>query len=369
MVDDQEALRLAVDAANAHIAEAARAWQVPVNQLRAALLPAHELPSDRVDRSAMPVPLSAPETAEETTAAVLYPVVDWLTVWAATGDRVHWLVEPIIERGRLYALFSPPKIGKSLLTLELAAALATGRPVLGSPARAPLVVLYVDLENSVADLVERLTALGYGPEELTDLRYLSFPNLPALDSPRGGRHLLAVAEYHAAELVVIDTVSRVVQGRENDSDTFHALYRHALAPLKAKGITVIRLDHSGKDDARDQRGSSAKSSDVDVVWKLIKTGSDTFALDKVTSRTCHGPDNVRLTRRLDPLRHEVTSEFGPDAAIIEVVNRLNALGVPTDAGRDRCRDALARASVRASNDTLTAAVRYRKSCPGQVGRK
>ncbi len=149
-----------------------------------------------------------------------YPVLDWSALWAGAGATVDWLCEPLLIAGRSVALFSPPKAGKTLLSLELTSALATGRPVLGNPARQPMRVLYVDLENTEDDLRERLIDLGYGPsDDLDNLRYLSFPDLPALDSPRGGEHLRAIAEHHAARLVVLDTVSRVIDGEENSADT------------------------------------------------------------------------------------------------------------------------------------------------------
>ncbi len=45
------------------------------------------------------------------------------------------------------------------LALEIAAGLASGRPVLGNPARPPISVLYVDMENSQDDIRERLQDL------------------------------------------------------------------------------------------------------------------------------------------------------------------------------------------------------------------
>ncbi|TDP90511.1 AAA family ATPase [Labedaea rhizosphaerae] len=293
--------------------------------------------------------------------STLFPEVNWHEVWEQTPDDVQWLVEPVIEQGRLYALYSPPKVGKSLVTLDMVAALATGRSALGCAPRPPMHVLYVDMENSTADLVERLNAFGYTPDDLAGrLHYLSFPGLAALDSMRGGQELLAAAEHYKAELVVIDTVSRVIAGKENDSDTFHALYRHALAPLKARRITVIRLDHAGKDEGQGQRGSSAKSSDVDVVWKLAKTGHTTFQLDRIAARTPHSPESVRLERRFSPLRHEITGEAGVDAGIMAVVDELDRRGVPEEHGRDKCRSVLNAVGFQCSNGTLAAAIKYRK---------
>lgn len=296
----------------------------------------------------------------------MYPELDWATIWDRVRDETDWLIEPLFERGRLYSVFSKAGVGKSLLLLELGGALASGRPVLGNPARDPISVLYIDLENSPGDLVERLSAFGYRPADLAHLHYLSFPSLPALDSATGGRHLVAAAEHYGAAFVVIDTVSRVVAGSENDSDTYHSLYWHALAPLKARDITVVRLDHAGKDSGKGQRGSSAKDSDVDVVWQLEQLTQVAYRLNRGKSRNNHHPEQIDLERRFSPLRHDIVRETGLDPAVAELVAHLNRLDVPPADGRDKARTALTAGGIKANNRDLAAAIKHRKTCPGQV---
>lgn len=298
--------------------------------------------------------------------AGLYTPIDWQAAFAGQPEDVPWLVEPLIARGRSIAIYSPPKAGKSLLTLEVAAALATGRPVLGQAAQPPMKVMYVDIENSTEDIVERLTNLGYGPADLPllqdNLVYYSFPNLPALDSQAGGQHLMALARHHQPALVVIDTVSRVIEGSENDADTFANLYRHALAPLKGMGISVIRLDHSGKDLEKGQRGSSAKNADVDAVWLVVKTTETQLYLKREMSRANHGVPLIELRRRADPLRHELQAGAGGlPPKVAQIVEVLEALLVPLDAGREACREALADQGIKCRNDVLSQAITARKA--------
>jgi len=97
-------------------------------------------------------PTSAePPPLDDDTRAVadLYPPLDWHELWNAARSEPEWLCQPLLEAGRVVALFSPAKTGKSLLTLEIAAALAAGRPVLDNPAQHPMRVLYVDLETAL----------------------------------------------------------------------------------------------------------------------------------------------------------------------------------------------------------------------------
>jgi AAA domain/Bifunctional DNA primase/polymerase, N-terminal len=289
--------------------------------------------------------------------------VDWHAAWDAKPEEIQWLIEPLIEAGQSVALFAVPGIGKSLIALELAAALATGRPVLGNPKRDPVTVVYIDVENRQPSLVERLQAFGYEPASLGRLILFSFPSIAALDSLLGGQQILALAVTHQAAIVIIDTTSRVVAGKENEADTYLAFYRHTVIPLRARGIALLRLDHPGKDVARGTRGSSAKKGDVDAEWLLSKTSELTFSLDRQKERDNHGDPHIGLRRHFEPLRHQVTAGSGDRAG--ELAGELDRLNVPPDAGRVIAGKALRDAGIKVRGTDLAAALRRRKTIPWQ----
>lgn len=295
--------------------------------------------------------------------AARYTPIDWQQLFDDIPDEEDWIIEPLLAAGRSIALYSPPKAGKSLLVLEIAAALVTGRPVLGQPAGKIRKVLYVDLENSRRDIRDRLTDLGYKPADLGGLIYLSFPTLPTLDSAQGGREIMALALAHQADVVIIDTISRVISGKENDADTFAALYRYALAPLKGIGVAVVRLDHAGKDIGKGQRGSSAKNADVDAVWTLTVAGP-IITLQCEMSRTQIDTQMLRLKRLAEPLRHELTTQAaGMVDKVQALMAKLDELGVPRDAGRPTCLKRLNEAGVPLDTNDLAKAVATRKLQP------
>lgn len=299
-----------------------------------------------------------------------YPVVDWLRAFDGAREEVDWLVPDFIARGQSYALVSQAKAGKSLLMLDVAAAIATGRPALACRPQLPVRVLYIDHENSNFDLIERLRDMGYSPSDLDNLRYLSFPSMPPLDGPAGGLDLIDVANYHDVALVVIDTVSRVVAGEENSADTFRALYRHTLAPLKAGGRAVVRLDHRGHGTKAGARGSSAKADDVDVVWTLdtqpdAEEGHKLVNLGLERQRGNAHPDRLLLLRQYDPhLRHIIRPKSLPDAErrrIGATIDAMIQLRLPVDTGARRARDALRLSGFKVRNDVVAAAVKARKA--------
>ena len=323
--------------------------------------------------------LTDARTAAPTPAHKRYPVVDWQRAFDGAADDVDWLVPDFIARGQSYALVSTAKAGKSLLMLDIAAALAAGRPVFGQKPRPPVRVLYVDHENGEFDIVERLRDMGYSPSDLANLRYLSFPSMPPLDGAAGGIDLVAVAAHHDAALVVIDTVARVVAGEENSADTYRALYRHTLAPLKGAGRAVLRLDHRGHGAKTTARGSSAKADDVDAVWTLdTQKGTeedDTFVnLGLERQRGNAHPDRLLLLRQYDPhLRHIIRPKSLPDAErrrIGACIDAMIQLRLPIETGNRKAREALRLAGHTFGNTTIADAVRQRKASstfPGTGG--
>lgn len=304
---------------------------------------------ERVHREAgvpLPPEPAGPASPSEVEALLQrVPMLDWHEVLDPNRPPAEWLCEPFLEAGKQAALFAEAKAGKSLLALEIACGVATGRAVLGNPARPPRHVLYIDHENSQDDLADRLRKLGYGADELARLHYASFPPTAALNTPAGGKEVAALASAYDADLVIIDTLSRVIEGSENDSEPYHAFYRYTGQLLKAAGIAMLRLDHSGKDGSRGMRGSSAKTSDVDSVWEL-KADGDVLTLRRTHARNARGADHVQLVRFDDPLRHETQ---GHTDAVTQAEARLDLIEFPESGSLRGAESALREAGYTVKN--------------------
>jgi hypothetical protein len=294
-------------------------------------------------------------------------LIDWDSFWTTDFKARDWLVEPLLARGRSHAVVAGAKTGKSLLLLEVAAALACGRAVLGQAAGAPMSVLYVDHEMTPVDLWERLVALGYGPEDTSLLRanfhYTQLPASPPTDTKPGGDILVLATVRHRAHVVVLDTYSRAVEGAENDADTTRDYFRHTGRRLKSLGCTVVRLDHAGKDGSKGGRGSSAKNDDVDVVWSLTRTGGNLFHLE-ATHRRVGWVEDVMLSREeVDGvLMHRVVLAPGwedrqQEDPVAAVNAALDAAGAPDDISNRQAREEY---GIKGRNEDVAAALRTRK---------
>jgi hypothetical protein len=290
-------------------------------------------------------------------------LIDWPTAWQEDISAEDWLIKPVLTSGRGHALFAKGGGAKSWLTLQLVAALATGRAVLNRPAGEPVDVLYLDYEMTWADLKDRLDIFGYDDEsDLSHLHYALFPEIPELDTREGGALVREVARRVGAKLVVIDTTARAIVGEENSADTYKAFYRFTGAPLKRDGVAWLRIDHAGKDLAKGQRGSSSKNDDVDVVWQLERRDGNALRLEATKRRMPWVPAIVELT--------EVETDLGPVYTVppeptlpdktYDVVRLLDRLRVPLTAGRPKVRAIVKEHGIKARNDAISAALRIRR---------
>ena len=279
----------------------------------------------------------AAEPAGEPDEGLSGRVVFDLTFWKRDRTGQQWLIDPVLALGRSHALYAPAKGYKSLITLEWATAVATGRPILNTAERPPQPVLYVDFEQTEDDLWERLVAMGYGSEhDLGQFHYHLHPTIPTLDSWQGGMALLAHIDKVKPVFVIIDTVSRTISGEENSSDTIINLARQTFTPIKARGITSLRLDHAGKDITKGQRGTSAKNDDVDVVWQLVKT--ENGAILKATHRRISWVDEkIVFNLSAAPTRFTLGDRAWLDGTV-ELARKLDAANVPLDASTRKARE-------------------------------
>jgi KaiC/GvpD/RAD55 family RecA-like ATPase len=282
--------------------------------------------------------------------------IDWPTFWATERSDEEWLFQDVLAASRAHSVYAKHGLGKSLFTTYMCAQIATeGRAA----------VCYLDYEMTEADLHERLDAMGYGPgTDLSRLKYALLPSLPPLDTPAGAEVLLGAIDALQAELpdlpmvCVIDTISRAVEGDENDADTVRAFYRCTGIGLKQRGVTWMRLDHAGKDKDRGQRGTSGKGDDVDVVWRLERTQSG-IRLRREKARMGWVPETVQFGLFEGPLRFVPIAGDWP-AGTGELANLLDRLEVPLDAPSRAVQKELVKVGESRRRELIVAALRWRR---------
>ena len=274
--------------------------------------------------------------------------VNWEEVWSEPAYSQSYLAWPLVPAERLGAIIGAAKTGKSLLALESAACIASGRSFLGYPTTQAS-VLYIDMENLVtADIRERLIDMGFKPRDLGDLHYASYPKLPPLDTEKGGNVFAELLDKYQPKLVVLDTAVRLIGGKENENDTWNSFYTHTEIEAKKRKIAMLRIDHLGKDVSKGARGASAKYTDIDVSWRFTKkTHSNKLELVALHHRMPLNCVKLELELVDKPvLQHNIISTSagaahdGSSTTVEELVSALDDYGASNKLSQDKSRDIL-----------------------------
>lgn len=185
------------------------------------------------------------------------------------APRKTWLVENMLGAGELSVIFGAPSGGKSALATHTAACIAAhrtwlGRTVLGGA------VLYVAAER--AALVKRRLA-AWRRRHGTD--YLPLGVLQGTVDLRSSKEAANEIIGHASDLremtgepvvlIIIDTVSRVLAGGdENSPKDMGALVANASVIQEATGAHVCLIHHIPADGSQRLRGHGALLGAVDT---------------------------------------------------------------------------------------------------------
>lgn len=287
----------------------------------------------------------------------------------------EYVLEPMIAAGTSVAFVAPAGHRKSLLLLGIALAVARGDDEFaGMTIPKARRVFYLDMENTEDDLRERLLSFGVTPDDdLSRFILVSLPRMEPLDSAKGGSELLDeldAYELEPGDLIVLDSYQRVTQAGENDSDTTRGYYRHTGMHLKARGLTVIRTDNTGKDASKGARGSSGKRDDVDVEYLLASDGDYIdVKTGKVRQRGVSSMSIFVTTDDAGRTRFKSDAASPAKSRLIPCVELLDELGEPDDASQRMADDAIRRSGHKIARTTIRDAVEFRKNRAREAGRE
>lgn len=186
----------------------------------------------------------------------------------------NYMVKGWLDRNCLSMLYGPSNAGKTFVALDIAMHIASdkswrGLKVNGGP------VLYIAAEGG-AGIRNRLAAIKSDRPELSAG---PFTLLPVGLDLHGQGDALAVCEIIPDEnpaLVVVDTLARSMgAGDENTARDAAMFVRNCDLIREASGAHVMVIHHTGKDEDRGARGSSALRAAVDneiqvtADWEVI----------------------------------------------------------------------------------------------------
>jgi hypothetical protein len=270
--------------------------------------PAADLGTDEAprpdDAAASPTAASARRLSRPLTAILDNP---------AALEPPTVVVPRLVWRGRVTLLAAREKAGKSTLATAAAAAVSQGAAWLGD-ATTKGAVLWVALEEHIADLAARMTDWGADPARVHVVEALT-----GLDDGMAALH--AETSAIAPALVVVDTLSALVDaiGRRPDPGS-----STAWTPIMA-GLTRIARDtdagmliahHARRSDGA-YRDSSAIGAGVDAIVEMADGPEADVRALRIRARWREGGYSVRLLGTADPPRYELRDgELSLDAQVV-----------------------------------------------------
>jgi len=200
-----------------------------------------------------------------------------------------WAVPDLIPTG-LCILGGAPKVGKSMLALQLTLAVASGGIFLGRKVE-PGPTLYFALEDPPRRLQVRMRKQGWTAGLPAQFLALGSFEDRVGDLRSGGAESVArQIKNEGHRLVVIDTLSRALLGDQNDVREMTAW----LTPLQEMAhecdCALILIDHHKKSSGYDPNvvadilGSTAKGAIVDTALGLYKERGKTGARLAISGR-------------------------------------------------------------------------------------
>jgi hypothetical protein len=258
-----------------------------------------------LDRPALPEERAAFEDAarERRSATGVEPLP---YVWASAVNKAHnpdEIVEGLLTRGTMSAVFGESGCGKTHLAVDLAGHVAQGIPWLGRRSRAG-VVIYIAAEAGQS-IRNRFKAFKdhHGVEDLRVALVTVPVDLlnPFADSDR----VIALARQIEKEfgepvtLIIIDTLSRAMQGGdENSGEVMGTLVANGDNVRHATGAHMLWVHHSGKDRTKGLRGWSGLLGALDTE---IEVTNDSGLVTAIVTKQRDGVAGAELVARLHPV--------------------------------------------------------------------
>jgi hypothetical protein len=218
-----------------------------------------------------------------------------------------WRIQKIIKDKKIMAIAGDSAVYKSWLCLAMGLCVAKGIPFLDNFTVEQGGVLFVDRENSIPELQNRIemvaNGLGISKEEELPIHFLSEQSL-TLDKPEDRDFLEQYVKENSIKLIIVDTYRRVISFDENDAGLVSYFLNECIKPICEKmGASFIFIHHhkKGKSNGNQKdrlRGSSDFVNLIDGVIQIERKNS------KITIKQTKS----RSGKELEPFEVEIETD-------------------------------------------------------------
>jgi hypothetical protein len=223
-----------------------------------------------------------------------------IEAWDDIQDEpVEWLIHGILPRKAFTALYGPPGSFKSFIALDMAEAIATGRPWMGNEIEQQGAVLYICGEG-FGGMGARIKACQIHHSTPKGAPIYVIRHQLNLRSSAEDFNALMMAVVQLVEttgiefqLLIIDTLARAFGGgNENDSDAMGSFITSMGKIQEFLACALMVLHHSGKDLAKGLRGHSSLLGAVDTQLEILRFEDQAKGIISLTKQK-DGQDGIR----------------------------------------------------------------------------
>ena len=229
-------------------------------------------------------------------------------------DTPLWLVDELWGDGAVGVIGGQPKCCKTWLALELAVAVASGRPCLGRfDVPRPGTVLVYGAEDAPEQIRERIL-------QLADARQANFQTLDVrliletalrLDRREHLDRLRDTLQQHQPRLLVLDPYVRLQRADENDATQVSAILA-ALRELSRAFRLAIALVHHARKNSSDHPGQALRGSSDFHAWGdsnlYLQRRRNCLLLSREHRFAPAGPNLALALSQQSPVRLELLQE-------------------------------------------------------------
>lgn len=200
-----------------------------------------------------------------------------------------WILPDWLPQGEISSLIGDGGLGKSLLSIQLAMAVASNTKFLNLQVEKQIPVLLVACEDTYEELHRRITSI-----HSAQFDFLTNLDIPLYFWSRVGENNLLAYQDHALikpgpfakelketllqmgtghKLIIFDTLSDIFAGNENDRTVVNLFVKYTLSRIiKNHNTTILFTAHPSKSskEAKEASGSTAWNAVVRNRWALYR---------------------------------------------------------------------------------------------------
>lgn len=263
------------------------------------------------------VTITHPKDKEETRPITYEPLIIPECELKNYKENYDWLIDNLIPLNSLG--FHGGKSGslKSYLEQYFAICISAGLPIFDKLAVKKGTVLYLDRENGIPIIRDRVNLLKRGlgiPNKKLDIYFAPYPDLK-LDNKKGIAWLNSILGKHKPIFVIVDTWRAFIRFDDNKSEFVRPFVEDTIKPIiRSHGASLCFIDHHSK--GRDKKdymeslyGAGDKAAVADFVIHNKALNKNRIIFSQSKNRGAKELDDVEVEFNFDEAHTSLTSIF------------------------------------------------------------